>query len=1165
MKQYVTNTNDGVNVRISLLDDVQDWNHPCSLYELENDGSLYYLPGHPCEVIGKGPFKVKREERFKTFWDIVKEYNVSVQDQRTGQPVSVMINSEDHMDPKLLSERKVLREGGFYDKDGIWNSIVKIDGELYRGRVETLVFRDGSLYIQLVNKKENDNGTKYRIPGGSLERGVPNQEQAHAECMEEARLLIKNCKFSGVTYNEITGMPKWAKAIDPPVEWVGKHTEVYYAEFDKLYTGYIKKKDREEAMLRDGKFLPIEDVYNILIPEHQKVVDMYIGNKYGSISQESKDFGESYVSESFDSKAYNDYMMNGTSDYLERSYKSMNYTFIPIIGLPAFINVDDLEDTVDEIGRDVLDKYWKHNKGTKANVYQPFKCYNTLHLKNDDLMNYIYNDANPLERLKIKLYHYNFSRQGRRYSILLITVKNQLKSIYFITNTGELQPIDSAIRESSMYHGESSVQGKIVNENSNATEKKVLNFVYKDNIKFLDKFDRNKDFIIKKGYYANRVSDNNKEITNTHKRVYVTLSKLDHLLYIDSIQDGGLHVRYTEYAPDGYSIRYIINKDLKFPSYHTLIETFIDTVNHYGIEYIASKMDSSSYSKIDFIKEFNSIYYNELNRNSCYCRFIGQIADDTQYSQYFIDALIDKGYSAIIDENDYEFGKGFTKSPIIILDRTSYLRKVSDTVITREILDYASSVTIADMKNAEKTISFGDRIIDCSKEYKALFGDGDKYVLEGVTDFEVSSKDGTGYIVVESGSESYYRITYEDIGIYEALRNNVTDEEWKSILNSDRIKWLPKPPNYEFNNRSYFTKLGYDTFTKKALPLMKKYLDPKKIKVESFNTLDGDIVYNDEYQVVIATSVTESYVSEGFINQLVMSAPVKAYNIKNKTPINNMSDLIKYHKNPGLINYVNKCDNIDDLKYIKEDTNTITPSVKIIKERITLCKQMGDCSKTASYYKFIKRKYIDAGITEKDCDATIQWVKDFNKVINIKVGRLGNDTPSKECADLSPNNFIGAIVCENDTDDFDDFLHKSYITESEWKSKYRNKFVSTYKTIINRLRNFDKTLPNDKIIDYPDKDPKDWNSAPLIKFMDDYEGGPNDRASGICTKALIVCEYNEKQAPFFKRDAIESKLTDTIERCIPPDLRDRKNKMYFWIHKSGNKYTLMANSIIMHE
>lgn len=137
-------------------------------------------------------------------------------------------------------------------------------------------------------------------------------------------------------------------------------------------------------------------------------------------------------------------------------------------------------------------------------------------------------------------------------------------------------------------------------------------------------------------------------------------------------------------------------------------------------------------------------------------------------------------------------------------------------------------------------------------------------LLEGDDNKVIKINESTSILnnyFTEFHQREYYRVTYDGIGIYEALRNNVTRDEWINILKSDRITWLPKPPNYEFNNRSYFTKTGYDTFVKKALPLIKKYLNPKKIKVEQC-IIVGDIVYEDKYQIVVNVSNTESYISE---------------------------------------------------------------------------------------------------------------------------------------------------------------------------------------------------------------------------------------------------------------------------------------------------------------
>lgn len=97
----------------------------------------------------------------------------------------------------------------------------------------------------------------------------------------------------------------------------------------------------------------------------------------------------------------------------------------------------------------------------------------------------------------------------------------------------------------------------------------------------------------------------------------------------------------------------------------------------------------------------------------------------------------------------------------------------------------------------------------------------------------------------------YYRITYNNQGIYQAFRKKVSFEDWKKILKSDKINWLPKPPDYAKGFNSYFTQTGYKKFEQLVLPIFKKILNEKQIKVERISSLSGKIKYQDQYQVVI--------------------------------------------------------------------------------------------------------------------------------------------------------------------------------------------------------------------------------------------------------------------------------------------------------------------------
>lgn len=95
----------------------------------------------------------------------------------------------------------------------------------------------------------------------------------------------------------------------------------------------------------------------------------------------------------------------------------------------------------------------------------------------------------------------------------------------------------------------------------------------------------------------------------------------------------------------------------------------------------------------------------------------------------------------------------------------------------------------------------------------------------------------------------YYRITYNDEGIYNVLKKKVSISTWNELLNSANFKWLPKPPSYASNNRSYFTKKGYETFINKTLHLIINYLDKDNIKITEYFNITN-IIYEDEYQII---------------------------------------------------------------------------------------------------------------------------------------------------------------------------------------------------------------------------------------------------------------------------------------------------------------------------
>lgn len=104
----------------------------------------------------------------------------------------------------------------------------------------------------------------------------------------------------------------------------------------------------------------------------------------------------------------------------------------------------------------------------------------------------------------------------------------------------------------------------------------------------------------------------------------------------------------------------------------------------------------------------------------------------------------------------------------------------------------------------------------------------------------------------------YFRVTYDGIGIYEAMKQHMSAEQWKKLLKSDKFTWLPKPKEYPSDCKSYFTKYGMDKFNELVMPVATGCLG-NNIKVEKFSDV-GDIVYRDQYQVI--TKSTDELIKE---------------------------------------------------------------------------------------------------------------------------------------------------------------------------------------------------------------------------------------------------------------------------------------------------------------
>lgn len=177
-----------------------------------------------------------------------------------------------------MTVQKAISQGGYYNTDGEWNSIVTLDeypGKILRGRVETLILKDGKLFMYM-----KDNGT-YRIPGGGFDKGVLNKDQAFIETKEEAKLIIDNLRYSGVTYTHLFD-EVWTHN-DKEIPYHGNHTEVYVATYKGNYEGYIKKGLSDMELTNKGKFYDLSEVEDILKEPHKQA----LMNVFGGVVTES--------------------------------------------------------------------------------------------------------------------------------------------------------------------------------------------------------------------------------------------------------------------------------------------------------------------------------------------------------------------------------------------------------------------------------------------------------------------------------------------------------------------------------------------------------------------------------------------------------------------------------------------------------------------------------------------------------------------------------------------------------------------------------------------------------------------------------------------------------------------------------------------------------------
>lgn len=141
---------------------------------------------------------------------------------------------------------------------------------------------------------------------------------------------------------------------------------------------------------------------------------------------------------------------------------------------------------------------------------------------------------------------------------------------------------------------------------------------------------------------------------------------------------------------------------------------------------------------------------------------------------------------------------------------------------------------------------------------------------------------------------------------------------------------------------------------------------------------------NDNSNEILNSVLHES----SYLSKLALPLKIKKINKSKNVIINGYPDLIKYHYNPGLRQICQTSKDIDELKYLRDDTRTSIPTLNKIQERMYNCRKLGECKKTKSYYKYIKKKYLDKGLTETDVKKTIIETQKTIQICSSRIKEL---------------------------------------------------------------------------------------------------------------------------------------------------------------------------------
>ena len=97
---------------------------------------------------------------------------------------------------------------------------------------------------------------------------------------------------------------------------------------------------------------------------------------------------------------------------------------------------------------------------------------------------------------------------------------------------------------------------------------------------------------------------------------------------------------------------------------------------------------------------------------------------------------------------------------------------------------------------------------------------------------------------------SWYRVTANDVGIYEAVDRDCPRDDARRQNKPDG-GWLPKAGAQHPGAISYWTELGWRVYNESGLFDWHRSVVSGEAQVERLNEKPGVVLYEDEYQVIV--------------------------------------------------------------------------------------------------------------------------------------------------------------------------------------------------------------------------------------------------------------------------------------------------------------------------